>query len=98
MGSRGKVWRPCSAKRAECERDQFLIKSQASRFQKNHDQPADRLSVRFPFVESLTFRWESATTACSPWRGRAAKTAAVTQTILSVCFEHRNAEQARCLL
>ena len=56
LGSRGKVRRPCSAQRAECERDEFFVKSQASRFQKNQNQPAGRVSVRFAPVESLTIR------------------------------------------
>ena len=48
-----------SAQRAKRERDEFFVKSQASRFQKNQDQPADRLSVRFASVESLTIRYWS---------------------------------------
>ena len=56
MGSRGKVRRPCSAQRAECERDELFVKSQASRFQKNQNQPAGRVSVRFAPLESLTIR------------------------------------------
>src|SRR5258705_6638229 len=56
MGSRGKVRRPCSAQCAECERDELFVKSQASRFQKNQNQPAGRVSVRFASLESLTVR------------------------------------------
>src|ERR1043166_4319711 len=54
MGSRGKVRRPCRAQRAEYERDELLVKSQASRFQKNQNQPTARIPVRFAPVESVT--------------------------------------------
>src|SRR5713101_2037338 len=56
MGSRGKVRRPCSTQCAEYERGELFVKSQASRFQKNQNQPAGRVSVRFAPVESLTIR------------------------------------------
>src|SRR6266480_7222952 len=59
MGSRGKVRRPCSAQSAEYERDELFVKSQASRFQKNQNQPAGPVSVRFAPVESLTIRWNN---------------------------------------
>src|SRR6476620_2737182 len=59
MGSRGKVRRTCSAQCAEYERDELFVKSQASRFQKNQNQPTDAVSVRFAPVESLTIRWNN---------------------------------------
>src|SRR6266480_1064163 len=59
MGSRGKVRRPCSAQCAEYERDELFVKSQASRFQKNQNQPTGPVSVRFAPVESLTIRWNN---------------------------------------
>jgi hypothetical protein len=56
MGSRGKVRRPCSPHRAECERDELFVKSQASGFQKNQNQSAGRVPIRFAAIESLTIR------------------------------------------
>src|SRR4029453_198396 len=54
MGSRGKVRRPRSAQCAQYERDELFVKSQACPFQKNQNQPADRVSIRFAPVEPLT--------------------------------------------
>src|SRR5436190_17632995 len=56
MGSRRKVRRPCSAQRAKHDRDELFVKSQESRFQKDQNQPAGRVSIRFAPVESLTIR------------------------------------------
>src|SRR6267142_3546863 len=67
MGSRGKVRRPCSAQCAQYERDELFVKSQASRFQKNQNQPAGPVSVRFAPVESLTIWWNNGGRSASRW-------------------------------
>jgi len=59
MGSRGEVRRPCSAQRPECERGELFVKSKASRFQKDQNQPGGRVPIRFAPVESMTIRQNS---------------------------------------